>query len=541
MVFPEYGDAMWPLLSNVKRPSRYAGAEYGSIPPKEDGKGLVRFCLAFPDVYEIGMSYLGFQILYFLLKSLPLADADRAYCTWTDLEGLMREGGVPLSGIESEIPLNSFDVVGFTLQYELSYSNILTMLDLGRIPLFTADRGENDPLVCGGGPGALAPEPVAPFFDFFCVGEAEELLPEVVSVLSSMKGSQRAERLLALSSIEGVYVPSLVHWDSLPGGGSAFSPLGPGVSFPVRRRIVESLDEAFYPDMLLVPSGGIVHDRVPMELFRGCTRGCRFCQAGMVTRPVRERQVSTVVDRTLSLVERTGWEEVGLLSLASCDYSGIFPVIRELSKALENKHVKVSLPSLRMDSFSVNLAAEMESMRRGGLTFAPEAGTQRLRNVINKGVTDEDFNQCLETAFSRGWNRVKLYFMMGLPTESGNDLDGILELAERSLTIGKRAGKKVTVSLSVAGFVPKPHTPFQWEKQLSLDETYARQQFIRQRMNNRNLSITNRSRPFSRCFRKGRPPACRRHRLRGERVPDSTDGARRFLSRSGWRLSGRRP
>ncbi|MDD3690404.1 MAG: B12-binding domain-containing radical SAM protein, partial [Synergistaceae bacterium] len=241
MVFPEYGDAMWPLLSNVKRPSRYAGAEYGSIPPKEDGKGLVRFCLAFPDVYEIGMSYLGFQILYFLLKSLPLADADRAYCPWTDLEGLMREGGVPLSGIESEIPLNSFDVVGFTLQYELSYSNILTMLDLGRIPLFTADRGENDPLVCGGGPGALAPEPVAPFFDFFCVGEAEELLPEVVSVLSSMKGSQRAERLLALSSIEGVYVPSLVHWDSLPGGGSAFSPLGPGVSFPVRRRIVESL------------------------------------------------------------------------------------------------------------------------------------------------------------------------------------------------------------------------------------------------------------------------------------------------------------
>lgn len=485
MVFPEYGDAMWPLFSNVKRPSRYAGAEYGSIPPKEDGKGLVRFCLAFPDVYEIGMSYLGFQILYFLLKSLPLSDADRAYCPWTDLEGLMREGGVPLAGIESERPLNSFDVVGFTLQYELSYSNILTMLDLGRIPLLSADRGENNPLVCGGGPGALAPEPVAPFFDFFCVGEAEELLPEVVSVLSLMKGRPRSERLRALSSIAGVYVPSLIHWESLPGGGSAFSPNGPEVPLPVRRRIVESLDRAFYPDMLLVPSGGIVHDRVPMELFRGCTRGCRFCQAGMVTRPVRERKVSTVVDRTLSLVERTGWEEVGLLSLASCDFSGIFPVIKELSKTLENKRVKVSLPSLRMDSFSVNLAAEMESMRRGGLTFAPEAGTQRLRNVINKGVTDEDFNQCLETAFSRGWDRVKLYFMMGLPSESGNDLDGILELAERSLTIGKRAGKKVTVSLSVAGFVPKPHTPFQWEPQAGVEELREKGRYLKGKLTSR--------------------------------------------------------
>jgi radical SAM family uncharacterized protein len=478
MDFPEYADGMWPLLSDVKRPSRYAGCEFGSLPPKEDAGGLVRVCLAFPDVYEIGMSYLGFQILYFLLKGLPFADAERSYCPWTDLEALLKEKKMPLASMESSRPLDQFDVVGFTLQYELSYTNILTMLDLGRIPLLAEHRGEDHPLVAAGGPGALAPEPLAPFVDFFCVGEGEELLPEALKVLSGMKGRPRRERLEALARVEGVYVPSLVE--------CVFEPDGRGMTFrtsgdllPVRRRIVDSLDGAFYPDMLLVPSGGIVHDRVPMELFRGCTRGCRFCQAGMISRPVRERSVKTVVEKTLSLVDKTGWEEVGLLSLASCDYSGISPVIRELSAALAPKNVKISLPSLRMDAFSVNLAAEMESMRRGGVTFAPEAGTQRLRNVINKGVSDEDFSQCLGTAFSKGWDRVKLYFMMGLPTETMEDLDGILELAERALAIGKEKGKKARVALSVAGFVPKAHTPFQWEPQAGIEELRSAGRYLK--------------------------------------------------------------
>ncbi len=484
MDLPEYTDGMWPLLSKVKRPSRYAGCEFGAPPAAvDDSGGLVRVCLAFPDVYEIGMSYLGFQILYFLLKSLPYADGERAYCPWTDMETLLRESGTPLGSIESDRPLDAFDVVGFTLQYELSYTNILTMLDLGRIPLLAEQRGEEHPLVAAGGPGAFAPEPLAPFIDFFCVGEGEELFPEVLKVLSEMKGRPRGERLEALAEIEGVYVPSLVEWSFVPGRGSAFR--SSRHSLPVRRRIVDSLDDAFFPDMLMVPSAGIVHDRVAMEIFRGCTRGCRFCQAGMITRPVRERSTAKVVEQTLSLVEKTGWEEVGLLSLASCDYSGISDVVRELSAGLASSNVRLSLPSLRMDSFSVDLAAGMETMRRGGLTFAPEAGTQRLRNVINKGVSDEDFDSCLERVFSMGWSRIKLYFMMGLPTETEADLAGILEMTERAVAIGRSQGKKPRATVSVAGFVPKPHTPFQWEPQAGVEELRSAGRYLKRGLSDR--------------------------------------------------------
>ena len=479
MIYPEYQDGMWPLLSDVKRPSRYAGCEFGARPPKEETAGLVRFCLAFPDVYEIGMSFLGFQILYFLLKDHPRGDAERVYCPWTDMEALLREKDLPLTSIESSRALSEFDVVGFTLQYELSCTNILTMLDLGGIPLCSADRGENDPLVCAGGVGALTPEPLAPFIDFFCVGDGEDLLPEVVDALSGAKGSTRAERLEILSRIEGVYVPSLAEALYDEKGGVKITFPGRADGLPIVRRAVASLDDAYFPSMLLVPSGGIVHDRVPVELFRGCTRGCRFCQAGMVTRPVRERSAASVVEKTVDLVQKTGWEEVGLLSLSSCDYTDILPVIRELTERLAPLNVKVSLPSLRMDAFSVHRAAEMQSAGRGGVTFAPEAGTQRLRNVINKGVTDEDFDTCLASAFQAGWDRVKLYFMMGLPTETTEDLDGIVRMGERALALGKRYKKRAKITLSVAGFVPKPHTPFQWESQLSIEELRERGRYLK--------------------------------------------------------------
>ncbi len=479
MKYQEYQDEMWPLLSDVKRPSRYAGCEFGARPPKEEKKGLVRFCLAFPDVYEIGMSFLGFQILYFLLKDHPLGDAERVYCPWTDMETLLREKSLPLTSIESSRALSEFDVVGFTLQYELSYTNILTMLDLGGIPLFSACRGERDPLVCAGGVGALTPEPLAPFIDFFCVGDGEDLLPEVIDALSRTEGRPRKERLEILSRIGGVYVPSLLEVFYDEGGGVSMAFPGREDGLPVRRRAVASLDDAYFPSMLLVPSGGIVHDRIPVELFRGCTRGCRFCQAGMVTRPVRERSASSVVEKTVDLVQKTGWEEVGLLSLSSCDYTDIRPVIRELTERLSPLNVTVSLPSLRMDAFSVNLAAEMQSAGRGGVTFAPEAGTQRLRNVINKGVTDEDFDTCLSAAFQSGWDRVKLYFMMGLPTETLEDLDGIVRMGERAVALGKRFKKRAKITLSVAGFVPKPHTPFQWEAQLSIEELRERGRYLK--------------------------------------------------------------
>ena len=344
--------------------------------------------------------------------------------------------------------MSDFDVLGFTLQYELSYTNILTILDLAGIPFRSENRGEKDPIVIAGGPGAVAPEPMAPFIDAFCIGDGEVLVPDVLRVLHEMKGRSREEKIRVLSGIEGVYVPVM------------------RPKKPVVRRIVEDLDSAFYNTEMIVPNTGIVHDRIAVHVFKGCTRGCRFCQAGMTDRPVRERSAASVADQVEKLLKNTGWEEVGLLSLATCDWSGMGKILKRFEPMLKKNQIKLSLPSLRVDAFSVNMAAELETIRKGGLTFAPEAGTQRLRNVINKGVTDSDIESALEATFSHGWDRVKLYFMMGLPSEREEDLAGIHEICNMAVSIARRHKRRGDVSVSLAGFVPKAHTPFQWEAQL---------------------------------------------------------------------------
>ena len=463
-------DSRRRLLGGVKRPSRYIGGEWGTGPVK-DGTDILRVCYAFPDLYEVGMSYLGFQILYSLTKKLPYADAERVYAPWLDLEALLRSSKTPLWSLESKRPISEFDVVGFTLQYELSYTNILTILDLGGIPFRSEHRGDNDPIVLAGGPGALSPEPVAPFIDAFCIGDGEVLLPEVYEQLHSLKGRPRAEKLEALSKIDGVYVPQIPP------------------SKPVRRRIAEDLDNSFYPTEMIVPNTGIVHDRIAVQVFKGCTRGCRFCQAGMIDRPVRERSADSVVSQVSQLLENTGWEEVGLLSLATCDWSPLDETFKRFAPLLAKNQIKLSLPSLRVDAFSVNMAAGLESIRKGGLTFAPEAGTQRLRNVINKGVSDADIESALEATFSHGWDRVKLYFMMGLPTETDEDLAGILDICNKAVSIAKKHKRRGDVSASLAGFVPKAHTPFQWEAQLDRASLKERGRWVKNSIRNRKVSL----------------------------------------------------
>ena len=476
------------LLRDVEKPARYSGGEMNAV-YKDPAAVDVRFCMCFPDVYEVGTSHLGSKIIYALLNSRDDCWCERCCAPWVDMEKALRDAKLPLFSLESRTPLREFDLVGFTLQYEMSYTNILNMLDLSGIPLRAKDRTEGMPFVCFGGPCACNPEPLAPFADFFMIGDGEEVLCEMADAYKAWKhsGQPREAFLRALTGIEGVYVPKYYEPQYNADGTFASMKTEPGVPEKISRRIVKNLDQAFSMESMIVPYMSIVHDRIMLELFRGCTRGCRFCQAGFIYRPIRERSEEHLVELAKKLVDSTGYEEISLSSLSSGDYSCLGDLIPTLIETFKKERVSLSLPSLRIDSFVKDYAEEIQSVRKSGLTFAPEAGTQRLRDVINKGVTEENLIQSVTDAFQSGWSGVKLYFMIGLPTETDEDLDGIADLAAKvraayfSVPKEQRA-KGLRITVSASSFVPKPCTPFQYCPQNTIEEIERKQRFLRDKL-----------------------------------------------------------
>ena len=473
------------LLRDVEKPARYCGGERNAV-QKDPGEVQARFCMAFPDTYEVGMSHLGSRIIYALANEREDTYCERAFAPWVDMEGELRAAGIPLFSIETRTPLGEFDIIGFTLQYEMSYTNLLNMLDLSGIPLRAADRGEEHPFIVCGGPCAVNPEPLAPFVDCFLLGDGEETILEMLDALIAWKKSgQSKEALLRrFAGMDGFYVPRYYH--PVYGADGLFERMEVDEPAPARvgRRIVRDLDKSFNLDRMIVPYLPIVHDRIMLELFRGCTRGCRFCQAGFIYRPVRERSKEHLKELARKLVDSTGYEEMSLSSLSSGDYSCIGELINELIAEFKDRRVSLSLPSLRIDSFAKDYAEEIQSVRKSGLTSAPEAGTQRLRDVINKGVTEEDLIRSVSDAFGSGWNSVKLYFMIGRPTETDEDLDGIVELARKvgnvyySIPKEQRA-KGLRIVVSASAFVPKPCTPFQWVPQCTIEEFERKQRYLK--------------------------------------------------------------
>lgn len=483
------------VINRVSKPARYTGNEVNSV--KKNRAGIkATIALALPDVYEVGMSNLGLKILYQILNDRPDTAAERVYAPWVDMEAQMRANDIPLYTLESFTPVKEFDMIGFSLQYELIYSNVLNMLDLAGVPLLTAERTDRHPFVVGGGPCAYNAEPVADFFDLFVLGEGEEVIEELVAALIVWKEAGcpggRPGFLRQAAGIEGIYVPAFYHVTYREDGTiDAVVPNCSAARPVITKRVVKDLNQVKFATKPVVPYLDIVHDRIMLELFRGCTRGCRFCQAGVLYRPVRERTPETLLEIARQLVENTGYNEISLTSLSSADYSCLHPIVSELIGRFSDKGVSVSLPSLRIDSFSVELAQEVQQVRKSGLTFAPEAGTQRLRDVINKGVTEENLETAVGAAFRQGWSTVKLYFMIGLPTETDEDVLGIADLAYKVLNLYKeikgRRGAKVTVSVS--SFVPKPHTAFQWFGQTEMAELERKQQLLKTRLRDRSISF----------------------------------------------------
>ena len=483
----DYNDRIEAMLEKVQKAPRYTGGEMNAQ-VKDWEKTPLHFVFCFPDTYEVGMSHLGMKILTGLINDQDWSLSERCFMPWVDMMALMKEEGVPLFSLESRRPLKDFDVVGFTLMYEMSYTNVLAMMDMGGIPVERRDRGESDPIVVAGGGCASNPEPLSDFIDAFMIGAGEEVMLEVNRVILDRKeqGWSRETCLKKLAGLEGVYVPALYDAEYHEDGTlKSFAPNCPEAPARVMKRYVADFDKAYFPTKMTVPYTEVVFDRITLEIMRGCTRGCRFCQAGMLYRPVRERSLETLVRQAEALVEATGYEEISLSSLSSGDYTCLPELIRELMKRMKDKRVSISLPSLRIDSVLKESLEETQQVKKSSLTFAPEAGTQRLRDVINKGVTEEDLIEKVRDAFEGGWSSVKLYFMDGLPTETDEDLDGIADLARKvtaeyfKVPKGVRAkGLRVTVSCST--FVPKPHTPFQWAGQNTIEEIERKQEHLRE-------------------------------------------------------------
>lgn len=475
------------ILSQIQNPARYTGGEWNAV-QKDWDEVAVRMAFAFPDLYEIGMSFLGLQILYVLVNKRPDTLMERTFAPWTDMEEKMRQYQVPLFTVESRRPLTEFDMVGFTLQYEMTFTNIINMLELAGIPLKCKQRDESHPLIIAGGPCAYNPEPLADFIDLFVIGEGEEVVHELIDTYqrAAARGLTKRQLLVECAAIEGIYVPALYQVDYLSTGKiKAITPTEAGLPAIINKRLVEDMDNAPYPTDPIVPNLGAVHDRVVLEVQRGCTRGCRFCQAGVLYRPVREKSPATLLTQAQQLLAGTGHDEISLTSLSTLDYSCVGPLITDLLANHASQQVNVSLPSLRVDAFSIDLAKEVQKVRRSSLTFAPEAGTQRLRDVINKGVTEADLLTAVSAAFAAGWHAIKLYFMIGLPTETYADLDGIVALAKKVVQAGLDQGvarNRLRVTISASSFVPKSHTAFQWEPCDNLETLKEKQQYLREKL-----------------------------------------------------------
>ncbi len=474
------------ILMQVQKPTRYTGGELNAcIKNKEDIK--IRFGFCFPDLYEIAMSHLGIKILYHTLNQREDTYCERVFAPWTDMESHMRQRNMKLFALESGDEVTDFDFLGFTLQYELSYSNVVNMLDLAGVPLYSKDRTKEHPFVCAGGPCAYNAEPIADFIDFFLLGEGEESINEVMDVYNKWKesGASREEFLHAVVKIPGTYVPSFYDVSYNPDGTvKAIVPNTPDAPGKISKRIIKDFSNAVTADKFIVPFGEIVHDRAVLEVFRGCIRGCRFCQAGYVYRPVREREVDRLLSIAESLLSTSGYDEISLSSLSTSDYTNLPDLTNRLLEITEQKKINLSLPSLRIDNFSMELMQRVQKVRKSGITFAPEAGTQRLRDVINKNITEDDITASVRMLFKGGYTNVKLYFMLGLPTETDEDVRGIAELAEKVLSVyfetpKEERAKNINITVSTSNFVPKPFTAFQWERQISRKEMIEKQDILK--------------------------------------------------------------
>lgn len=485
------------ILLKVEKPARYTGGELNSIVKKVEDVNI-RYAFAFPDVYEVGMSHLGMHILYNLLNSIDDVWCERVFAPWTDLEGQLRDNDMELFALESMDSLRDFDILGFTLQYEMSYTNILNMLDMANIPVESATRENSFPLVIAGGPCAFNPEPLYEFIDVFFLGESEEVLVEFLDLYREhkKKGYEKSAFLKEACLIEGIYVPEFYdveyNEDGTINKRIKLYEKAPDI---VKKRIIKDLDKSYFPEKIVVPFIETVHDRIMLEIFRGCTRGCRFCQAGMIYRPIREKSVETLLRQADLLIESTGHEEISLSSLSTGDFSKLIELATELLDKYEERRIGLSLPSLRLDSITFDLMERVQKVRKSGLTFAPEAGTQRMRDVINKNITEEDIIGTVKTAFDLGWSTVKLYFMVGLPGETIEDIYGIKDLAyDVKNEFFNREREKIRgnlrVNVSAACFVPKPFTPFQWEAQNTVDEFFEKTGLLKKAIKDKKVSYS---------------------------------------------------